>query len=145
MSRQITQNFLKLSSDNIELEHVYSISENHHVFHVIVMGIKYKIEYLNGDLLSINYHDDYKDCFTPLKKNQSISDIIIIRVKSILSFYFNENKWLQGWSRDWKKLYSNTWRHNMKKEPEALYFKCNKASGSISYFSYKNNTLFQIL
>src|SRR5690242_6763227 len=118
MSRQITQNFLKLSSDNIELEHVYSYSESHHLFYVTLMGIKYKVAYLNGDVFSIDYHDDYVDCFTPLKKTQSISDLVTNKISYILLFYFKENEWLQGWAKDWKKLYSNTWKNKMKRESE---------------------------
>lgn len=123
----------------VELEHVYSYSENHHQFYITIMCIKYKVTFMYGSIFDIDYHDDYINCFSPLKETSSVSPFINDKICRVINHYINENKWLQGWVNNWKDTYLKTWENKMIKESVDSSYKYIEPNDSLKYFILKND------
>lgn len=144
MNETISRDALLSNADIAELQHVYSYSENHHLFYITLMCIKYKVTLMYGNIFYIDYHDDYINCFSPLKETNCISPFINDEICKLINHYINENKWLQGWANNWKDIYLKTWENKMIKESVDSEYKCIEPTDSLRYFILKNDNFISI-
>lgn len=136
MGKRISKEILLTNPNASELEHIFSYSQNRHIFNLTIMCIKYRVDFMNGAILKIEYHGDYKNCFHPLMGADNISEVIINIAESIIKYYLEENSWLKGWEKDWSKNSKKIWDSKMKLDPSNfLYSYSNNEDAWVCYLS----------
>jgi hypothetical protein len=113
ISERITSEILLTDPNALEVEHLFSFSPTHHIFNLTIFCIKYKVDYENGEISNIEYHQAYKNCFSPISRHDTISGTTFNTATTIIKYYLEENPWLKGWELCWTKEYHMLWKDKM--------------------------------
>lgn len=141
MFKKLSKDYLLSNPSSSELEHLYSYSENHHVFNITIMCIKYTVDFIDGSIKNIDYHEDYANCFSTPEcfSPQRVSQTIYNTASAIINYYLNDNLWLKGWLKGWKNNYCRIWDKKMFMNPETLSFSFLNPDEAYSYYLCKCN------
>lgn len=113
VSEKITSEILLTNPNALEVQHLFSLSPTHHIFNLTIFCIKYKVDYENGEIAHIEYHQVYKNCFSPLSSYDNISNTTFDTATIIIKYYLEQNPWLKGWECCWAKEYQLIWEDRM--------------------------------